>query len=202
MCDAMEEQSLLKKKLRRKYKTCGAALTAEYRAFADCAIYSLVQQSEAWQSAKRIFIYVSMWAEPDTRALIGTALREGKSVYVPLCCPDRVMKAVHIMNPDELRPGTLGIPEPPADGEAAQPGSLDLAIVPCITATADGARLGHGAGYYDRFLRLHACPALCLCYGQMLADELPMDENDIWMDGVATEAGITGRLPDSSGLRL
>jgi len=187
-----------KQKLRCSYKASGANLTREYRDFADSAIRAFVRYSEAWQKAENIFIYVSMWAEPDTRALIEAALSEGKRVYVPLCCPDRTMKAVRILGLQELRPGTLNIPEPPETNEAAQPGTLDLAVVPCITATFDGARLGHGAGYYDRFLHLHACPAMCLCYGQMLADALPMDEHDVWMDFVATEAGITAREHGSS----
>lgn len=192
----------LKKQLRREFKAQGAALTAEYRAFADSAIRAFVLESELWQRAQSVFVYVSMWAEPDTRCLIEAALEEGKRVCVPLCCPERVMKAVRIESLDELRPGMLNIPEPPVDGETAQPGSLDLAIVPCITATAGGARLGHGAGYYDRFLHLHACPALCLCYGQLLTDTLPMDGHDVWMDGVVTEMGITGQEPGFSGSRL
>ena len=182
-----------KQKLRREFKACGAALTREYRDFADCAIRSYVMQSAVWQSARRVFLYVSMWAEPDTRTLIERALSGGKEVYVPLCCPDRTMKAVRIRSLGELKPGTLNIPEPPADSEAAALGTLDLAVVPCVTATYEGARLGHGAGYYDRFLRLHACPAMCLCYGQMLSASLPMDAHDIWMDFVVTEAGITER---------
>lgn len=190
-----------KSELRRAFKARGAALTGEYREQADRAIREAVLQSGLWQRAERVFVYVSMWAEPDTRALIGAALGEGKRVYVPLCCPDKTMKAVRIRSLDELRPSAMGIPEPPADSEAATPGELELAVVPCVTATAAGARLGHGAGYYDRFLRLHACPTLCLCYGQMLADALPMDEHDIWMDFVVTEAGITGHSPGSSGSR-
>ena len=83
----------------------------------------------------------------------------------------------------------LNIPEPPAENEAAAPGELDLAVVPCVTTTTAGARLGYGGGCYDRFLRLHRCPTMCLCYGRILADELPTDENDVRMDVVVTENG-------------
>ena len=186
-----------KQELRRAFKARGAALTSEYRAAADRAIFDAVLLSEVWRKARSVFLYVSMWAEPDTRALIGAALEAGKSVYVPLCCPERVMKAVRIQSLDELRPGMRGIPEPPADGEAAEPGTLELAVVPCVTAAKDGARLGHGAGYYDRFLNGHACPTMCLCYGQMLAHALPMDEHDVWMDFIVTESGITAHSPGS-----
>lgn len=183
----MDQLHTLKKQLRREFKAQGGALTTDYRAAADRAIREKLRQDPRWQQARRVFIYVSMWDEPDTRVLIGEALAAGKQIYVPLCCPDRVMKAVRIRSLDELRPGTHDIPEPPSDNEAAAPGTLDLAVVPCLTATSVGARLGHGAGYYDRFLALHACPTLCLCYARLLADALPMDDNDVWMDTVLSD---------------
>ena len=176
-----------KKRLRRICRAKGEALTPAYRQEADRRIQTAVLESGLWQSAEGVFLYVSMRHEPDTRALIEAALREGKRVYVPLCLPDRSMRAARIRSLGELRPGTLGIPEPPADAEAASPGELDLAVVPCVTATRAGARLGHGAGYYDRFLRLHRCPTLCLCYAALLADELPTEAHDVPMDLVITE---------------
>ena len=185
-----------KQKLRREFKACGAALTREYRDFADCAIRSFVLQSAVWQSARRVFLYVSMWAEPDTRALIDTALREGRRVYVPLCCPDHVMKAVRIRSLSELRPGTLGIPEPPAGNGTAAPGDLDLAVVPCVTASKAGARLGHGAGYYDRFLTAFNCETVCLCYEQMLTETIPAEEHDVRMDCVLSERACYRRPPE------
>ena len=185
----MESIGTQKKELRLAYKARRRELDQEYRREADRAIREAVMASTRWKNAERVFLYVSMWEEPDTRILIETALREGKRVYVPLCCPDRVMKAIRIQSTDELRPGMLNIPEPPAENEAAAPGELDLAVVPCVTTTTAGARLGYGGGYYDRFLRLHRCPTMCLCYGRILADELPTDENDVRMDVVVTENG-------------
>ena len=179
-----------KKELRRAYRARGETLAEDYREAADRAICAAVLASEAWQRAESVFLFVSMWAEPDTGPLFAEAFRAGKRVYVPLCCPDRVMKAVRIQSLDVLRPGTYGIPEPPRDAETAKPGEPELAIVPCVSAAENGARLGHGAGYYDRFLRLHGCETMCLCYGSMLARTLPMDEYDVPMDHVVTEDGI------------
>ena len=183
----MDEIKERKKRLRKEYRARGAELTEEYRREADKSIRERVLSAESWQRARGVFLYVSMWAEPDTRALITAALSAGKRVYVPLCCPARVMKAVRIRSLDELRPGMRGIPEPPAENTAAAPGDFSLALVPCVTATASGVRLGHGAGYYDRFLRLHGCETFCLCYGKLLADSLPEDEWDVRMDRVITE---------------
>ena len=179
-----------KERLREAYRARGRALPGEYRAGADRAICAAVLASEQWQRAEGVFLFVSMWAEPDTRPLFEAAFRAGKRVYVPLCRPDGVMQAVRIESLAALRPGRYGIPEPPGEPGAAEPGELDLALVPCVSVTEDGARLGHGAGYYDRFLRLHGCETLCLCYAAMLADTLPMDGHDVRMDHVVTENGI------------
>ena len=179
-----------KKELRRKLKARSAALTAEYRQAADASIRETVLASALWREAESVFLYVSMWAEPDTYSLLSAALRDGKRVYVPLCCPDAVMQAVRIRRLDELRPGTLNIPEPVDVSETAAPGEIDLAIVPCLAAAKDGRRIGHGAGYYDRFLCRHGCTTLCLCHEAMLTDEIPMGAHDVWMDCVVTEKGL------------
>ena len=182
-----------KKRLRRGWKDRAAKLTDAYRREADRAMREKLLQSELWRSASGVFVYVSVQNEPDTRALIEDALGAGKRVYVPLCCAGHVMKAVRIRSLDELRPGVLGIPEPPADSETAEMGDLDLAVVPCVTATRGGQRLGHGAGYYDRFLQSNPCPTLCLCYEAMLSETVPADRYDAPMDYVLSERACCQR---------
>ena len=185
----MDEMRELKRQLRREYKKRAGELSEVYRREADRKILETILSSHSWQCASGVFVYVSMGAEPDTRALIRSALTAGKRVYVPLCCPEWVMRAVRIQSFDELRPGLRGIPEPPAEAADAGPGELSLAIVPCVTVTASGLRLGHGGGYYDRFLCRRDCEALCLCYAEMLAESLPEEPWDVRMDGVLTEKG-------------
>ena len=180
-----------KKELRRAYRARGETLAEDYREAADRAICAAVLASEAWQRAESVFLFVSMWAEPDTGPLFAEAFRAGKRVYVPLCCPDRVMKAVRIQNLDVLRPGTYGIPEPPRDAETAKPGEPELAIVPCVSAAENGARLGHGAGYYDRFLPLceNAFTA-AVAFEAQRAGTIPIMSWDRPVDAVVTEDGF------------
>jgi 5-formyltetrahydrofolate cyclo-ligase len=100
------------------------------------------------------------------------------------------MKAVRIENTDDLVPGHLGIPEPRTVTDTADADDLDLIIVPCVTASPDGERLGHGAGYYDHFLKRTNTPKVCLCFDALLSNDIPMAEFDVYMDFVVTENGI------------
>ncbi|MBQ6475376.1 MAG: 5-formyltetrahydrofolate cyclo-ligase [Clostridia bacterium] len=138
------------------------------------------------KEARSVFIYVSMQGEPDTRVLIGECLREGKTVLVPKCVSKTEMIAVRIRDLEELTPGALGIPEPP--DSLSWTGDISLALVPCVAASRDGARIGHGAGYYDRFLARHKTRTICLCYQERLLDAVPMDADDIYMDAVITQS--------------
>ena len=109
---------------------------------------------------------------------------------MPLCRPGGVLEAVRIRSVAALRPGTLSIPEPPEEGERAGEDTIELALVPCVSAARDGRRLGHGVGYYDRFLASCRCRTVCLCYEALLCECIPTDEHDVRMDAVATEKGI------------
>ena len=133
--------------------------------------------------AKTVMAYWSMPGEPDTRDLMETALREGKTLLLPRCLDRSRMIALPVRDLDSLKPGTLGIPEPEDDGtKAPEP---DLILVPCMTAAPNGIRLGHGAGYYDRFLASH--PELYkigVCFDFQKVPEVPSDEYDIPVDEV------------------
>ena len=64
---------------------------------------------------------------------------------------------------------------------------LDIIIAPCLSACLDGSRLGHGKGYYDRFLFSGNKKTICLCFRGMLCEEIPMTDNDVYMSLVLTE---------------
>ncbi len=170
---------------------------------ADAAITGHILSSAIYRSAGSVFCYVSMSGEPDTYRVLEDALRTGKEVYVPKCLPGGRMLAVRIRSLAELAPGVLSIPEPVGfrDSDCAAAGQPDLILVPCVSVTREGIRLGHGGGCYDRFLAEASGQAvkndgprrpvtLCLCYETLLAEDLPADAHDIPMDCIVTESGI------------
>lgn len=103
------------------------------------------------------------------------------------------MAAVPVTNLQDLRPGRWGIPEPEMPAEGTEIPEPDLILVPCVAATERGTRLGHGGGYYDRFLAEHPGERAALCFRACLREELPAEETDLKMDRVIHEEGLTGR---------
>ena len=181
MSDSVREE---KKRIRKAVSERLRSLPEAYRTAAGREICEQVLDSAEYRRARRVFPYIAMPTEPDTRRIIERALADGKSVYVPKCISKTEMLAVRIHGMDALKPGAYGILEPQDCSETIEPNDLDLILVPCVSASADGRRLGHGAGYYDRFLSGNAEKTICLCFRAALCDEIPMDENDVFMHRV------------------
>lgn len=176
-----------KHELRKRILAAIAALTNDYIQSAGLKIENTVINSELFRNAKSVFIYVSMQCEPSTFLLLEKAWNSGKEVYVPKCYPNNEMKAVKVNGWRDLAPGLMGILEPINDTKTVNVSMIDLAVIPCLSASKTGARLGHGAGYYDKFLHGAKVKKICLCFEQFLSDEIPMTEHDIRMDYVITE---------------
>ena len=165
-------------------------MTEQARWDEDRRMAELLLRGPLYRRARRLFVYVSMPWEPDTRKILEAAWAEGKEVYVPLCLSTGEMRAARVDGFDALCPGTLGIPEPREDAPFLPASSLDLALVPCVCAGEGGERLGHGAGYYDRFLKGSGLTTVCLCYGALVRMDIPMEETDVYMDFLLTGAGL------------
>ena len=182
-----EDLNTVKKALRREMLSKRASLSGAYIRSAGEAIERRLLASAAYARARSVFVYVSVDNEPPTEGIIKAALADGKKVYVPKCAGPRTMVAARIRAMEDLAPGAYGIPEPKTVTLSAAPEDLDLVIVPCVAASPDGKRLGHGAGYYDRFLENGAGRAVCLCFGEMLRDDIPQGEHDVPIPWVLTE---------------
>ena len=164
-----------------------SALDRDYMKSAGDVIQRQVLASEEYRAAKSVFVYVSVGNEPPTDLIIRAALRDGKRVYVPKCVSAHTMEAARLYDPEDLEPGAHGIPEPREITETASPAELDLVVVPCVAASPDGRRLGHGAGYYDRFLKDGAERAVCLCFREMLRGDIPTEGHDAVMGKVVSD---------------
>ena len=162
-------------------------LTSEYRREASESITRQVLDLPLWAEAKTVMAYWSLPQEPDTREIMETALREGKTLLLPRCLDASRMAAIPVKDLSEPEPGEMGIPEPPLPENGTALPEPDLILVPCMAAAPHGVRLGHGAGYYDRFLAEHSGQAVCLCFRALLRADLPAEDTDIPVDLVITD---------------
>lgn len=176
-----------KQRVRQEAQAASAGLTEAYRREASREITRQVLALPSWKQAGTVMAYWSMPTEPDTRELMQAALREGKTLLLPRCLDRTRMAAFPVEDPAALRPGILGIPEPEPPASGTEIPEPDLILVPCVAAAPHGARLGHGAGYYDRFLAEHPGRTVCLCFRALLRADLPMEGTDILMDLVVSD---------------
>lgn len=141
-----------KEELRQELKKWYAELPEEENHRRSEILRRRILKEEEFRKANTIFCYVSMKKEPDTRRLMTDILTAGKRLLVPRCIGEGIMEAVEIRSTDELIPGKYGIPEPAGENPAADPGSIDLMIIPALAVNKKGYRIGKGKGYYDRFV--------------------------------------------------
>lgn len=177
-----------KKELRREVAVVTKKLTKEYCTEADAQITDKILALPEYQNAKTIFCFVSMPEEIDTTQIIEDAFAKGKRVGVPKCISKGIMEVYEIASLDELEAvPPYGIREPKDTTKLITPEELDFAIIPCVSCSSDGKRLGHGGGYYDRYLAKTGAFKAVVCRRKQMCEDIPMDEYDLTMDCVVSD---------------
>lgn len=109
-----------------------------------------------FQSAKSVMFYVAKEYEVDTAAMIEEAIKLGKRVIVPVTkTHEKSLIPSEISDPKaQLRKGAFGIYEPKKENiKAVKIKNIDMVVVPGIAFDKKGNRIGHGKGYFDKFLK-------------------------------------------------
>jgi len=179
-----------KRALRTQLRAAGLALPESYRTAADAAICARVMALPEYRTAGTVFCFVSTEREISTRAILTDALRAGKRVCVPLCTAPGLMEPRQIRSLEELRPGICGIPEPAADSRYVPADEVDFSVIPCLSCSRSGQRLGQGGGYYDRFLSAYRASAVLICRERLMREELPTEPHDRPVPWVVTEQAL------------
>ena len=96
---------------------------------------------------------------------------------VPKCISKGIMEVYKIRSFDDLEPGKYGILEPKEGCEKISPKAIHLALIPCLSCSMKGERLGYGGGYYDRYLQQITGTQAVLCRTALMCDELLFQES-------------------------
>lgn len=156
------------------------------REWASGCIADALCSEDRFKSAHSVFIFYGAAGEPDTEEIIGLALGLEKTVSLPRVNGAGGMEAVIVTPYSNFKKNKWGIYEP--DGRN-NPVDIDVAIVPMVAF--DGVkRLGHGGGYYDRFLSAHKCYKVGIAFDVQKINGFDTEKHDVKMDMVITEREI------------
>ena len=179
-----------KRELRREISEAARMLPEDYLRKAGEGLCEMLLSLPEYQTAETVFAFASTDKEPDIWPFLAQTLRDGKRLALPVCTAPGVMECRAVVDLGQLRPGRYGIPEPREGSPLVLPNDIDLAVVPCVTCDREGHRLGHGGGYYDRFLAAYQGAAVCVCPETLLRESVPAEPWDIAVPMVATEKKI------------
>ncbi len=181
----MKDKTQIRKEcLSRRHALSQSEITDKSRSIQErlCALPEFVDASQ-------ILSYVSKDNEVDTHPLIRDLLEQGRCVLVPISLDDGTLNWSSLRSLDDLESGAFGVPEPrPEQHRLLEPANDALVIVPCVAFTPSGHRLGHGRGYFDRFLAQHSGTTVGLAFETQKIDRLPVEKHDIALDIVLTES--------------
>ena len=179
-----------KQQMRRTIRALEKELSAAYKRESSAAIARHLLAMPEYQEAGTVFCFVGTSREIDTTAILSDALAAGKRLCVPLCVGDGLMDLHQITSLDHLVPGAYGILEPPADTPLVDTDAVDFAVLPCLSCSHGGHRLGQGGGFYDRFLSHYRGGAVLLCRERLIREDVPVEPHDCPVPWVLTERGL------------
>lgn len=146
------------------------------------------QLVEEIAKANTIALYRSVNGELSCDAITEHFVKAGKTICFPRVKGD-TMDFYEIKDLDsDFSLGSYDIPEPKQDMRKVYPNDIDLIFVPAVAYTRDGARLGQGGGYYDRYLNQFGAGkkpvTVGICYDFQVYSALPVESHDYMVDYV------------------
>ncbi|MEX5237559.1 5-formyltetrahydrofolate cyclo-ligase [Kocuria arenosa] len=197
-----------KARLRRELMAARARRSRAAREHAAVAFDRHLAELLADRPHLDVAAYLPLATEPPLEPALVAAHHRGHRIWVPVCEPGRRLSWARWTPGTAVRTGGAGgLREPVGARHGPEVmHAVGLLLVPALAVAPDGARLGFGGGYYDRFLA--ALPrtahpelrtAVCVFADEVLpAGTVPVEELDAPVPLALTEKG-TVRLDGPAG---
>jgi 5-formyltetrahydrofolate cyclo-ligase len=196
-----------KQQLRKALLEQRAALSRDDLIARSAALTEHLVAHPLWLEARGIAAFVGVLpGEVLTLPLLERTIAAGKPLWLPRLTTPGHMGFWTCSDLSLLETRRMGLREPPAVGEGvAMPGpehGVDLILVPGLAFGRDGARIGFGAGHYDRMFgesptRATKCGVCLIEFVDPPGGPIPMHEHDVKMDWIATDAGVFAAKEDT-----
>jgi 5-formyltetrahydrofolate cyclo-ligase len=183
--------------MRRSLRARRSSLSAAERSAAANSIARFIATSRWLLAGKAVGLYVAVGYEVATAGLFELARRRRCPIYLP-----RITNYRHrcmqfaLASPAPMVLNRHGIPEP-AMGKTIAARALSVVFMPVLGFDARGARLGSGAGYYDRLFwfrrqRLHwQRPVLVgIAFSCQELAHIELHQHDVPLDALVSEDGV------------
>lgn len=182
-----------KKWLREQILARRDALSPALRAAASRDMTQKLLAEPGYINARSVLAYMGFGTEVETATFVAQVLHDGKLLALPRIHKASQSLRLHRVNRlDELVSGVWGIREPHVDAPTVSLDEIDFVLMPGVAFDRAGARLGYGAGYYDRLLANGARKAqrVTAAFDVQLVETVPTDERDQRLDIIITENQI------------
>lgn len=183
--------SSTKAKLRAEILSARRSLTQQTRHREAAALARHL--GAAIPAGSTVCAYLPVGSEPGSVAMVDDLVRRDCTVLLPVARADDDGTPLPLRwgrhRPGALVAAPFGLQEPPPPWLPAQQiRSAAVVLVPALAVDRNGARLGRGAGFYDRTLALARPGGLLVAVvrDDELLDELPAEPHDVPMTHALT----------------
>lgn len=197
---------MTKNELRKLIKSELSAVSADEKVDASKKACSLFFEFVMKNDFDIVLSYIDLKNEISPLEINRALMMQNKIVAVPKVVPKTQNMNFYILDnsieiSEQLKTGSFGINEPVAKKENLFNAENFMqkkicVVVPGVAFGRKGQRLGHGMGFYDIYLSdlkkkcaQNNCSLFLagLCFDFQIKENIPVDENDIFMDSVFSD---------------
>lgn len=197
---------MTKNELRKLLKSELSAVSADEKVDASKKACSLFFEFVMKNDFDIVLSYIDLINEISPLEMNRALMMQNKIVAVPKVVPKTQNMNFYILDnsieiSEQVKTGSFGINEPVAKKENLFNAENFMqkkicVVVPGVAFGRKGQRLGHGMGFYDIYLSdlkkkcaQNNCSLFLagLCFDFQIKENIPVDENDIFMDSVFSD---------------
>lgn len=207
-----------KKELRKNMKNEISKLTEDFIKSESKQIYEIFINSEIYKNCNCVFSYCAMKNEISVNLINEKILKDGKKLLIPKCEENGIMNFYNLKNDllisEQIHEGMFGIYEPNENLEIFSENTFyknedfyknhkTCVLVPGLAFSKNGARLGKGKGFCDRYLsrllKMKMDPVkVGVHLSCQLVNEVPFESHDLFMDYLLGSNGIISGCPENN----